>query len=105
MTSAKPNKSLRGLLGLLGWVISLIAGDAVSAEFHRPVIDNTRSPHTTLRCVPMQDTRLTTGFWAERVALAKNTVFSASYFMNDIGLEAAETDGFNRLQVDLQLKF
>ena len=36
--------------------------------------------------------------------LDKNTTFSVSYFVNTIGLDAAEED-FNRLQVDLQLKF
>lgn len=36
--------------------------------------------------------------------LAKNTTFNVSYFINKIGLEGPETD-FNRLQVDLQLKF
>lgn len=36
--------------------------------------------------------------------LANNTAFNASYFINKIGLDAAESD-FNRLQLDLQLKF
>jgi len=36
--------------------------------------------------------------------LAGNTTFNVSYFISTIGLDAAETD-FNRLQVDLQLKF
>jgi len=35
----------------------------------------------------------------------KNAAFSVSFFANDIGLEAAESVSFNRLQVDLQLKF
>ena len=39
------------------------------------------------------------------VALAKNTEFSVSYFMNEIGLEAENTTDFNRMQIDLQLKF
>jgi len=36
--------------------------------------------------------------------LADNTAFKATYFINKIGLDAAESD-FNRLQIDLQLKF
>lgn len=37
--------------------------------------------------------------------LAHNATFSVSYFNNEIGLEADETEDFKRLQVDLQLKF
>ncbi len=36
--------------------------------------------------------------------LADNAAFGVTYFINKIGLDAAETD-FNRLQIDLQLKF
>jgi hypothetical protein len=36
----------------------------------RGVIDNSKSPYTKLRSLPMQDTRLTEGFWAERFELA-----------------------------------
>jgi len=36
--------------------------------------------------------------------LAKNTTFKVSYFLNKVGLQKTETN-FNRLQVDLQLKF
>ena len=39
------------------------------------------------------------------VQLADNTTFIASYFINEIGLEADATTEFNRLQIDLQLKF
>ena len=39
---------------------------------HRGVIDNTQSPHTKLRSIPMQDTRLTDGFFAKRSDLAAN---------------------------------
>ena len=38
------------------------------------------------------------------VQLAKNTAFKATYFINTIGLNKEGSD-FNRLQVDLQLKF
>lgn len=37
--------------------------------------------------------------------LAQNTAFNVSYFINEIGLELDDAIGFNRLQVDLQLKF
>lgn len=36
--------------------------------------------------------------------IAANTAFHATYFVNKIGLDAEESD-FNRLQLDLQLKF
>ncbi len=39
------------------------------------------------------------------VQLAKNIAFKVSYFINEIGLEREEMEGFKRLQVDLQLKF
>jgi len=37
--------------------------------------------------------------------IADNMKFSATYFINGIGLEDEETTDFDRLQVDLQLKF
>ncbi len=37
--------------------------------------------------------------------LADNTTFNATYFINEIGLDQADMEGFNRLQIDLQLKF
>lgn len=37
--------------------------------------------------------------------LVKNAAFKATYFVNEIGLDKLETDNFNRLQLDLQLKF
>jgi len=36
--------------------------------------------------------------------MADNTTFNVTYFINKIGLDKAEED-FNRLQVDMQLKF
>jgi hypothetical protein len=36
--------------------------------------------------------------------VAENSTFSVTYFINKIGLGGAESD-FNRLQIDLQLKF
>ncbi|MEW5796710.1 MAG: putative porin [Candidatus Zixiibacteriota bacterium] len=39
------------------------------------------------------------------VQLADNTTLSLSYFINDFGLETETPLDFNRLQVDLQLKF
>jgi len=35
----------------------------------------------------------------------KNTAFNVTYFINEIGINGDETEGFQRLQVDLQLKF
>ncbi|MEX0982070.1 MAG: beta-L-arabinofuranosidase domain-containing protein [Bacteroidales bacterium] len=43
-----------------------------SAPNHAGVIDNSQSPYTKLRSIPIQDTRLTDGFWAERFELAAN---------------------------------
>ena len=37
--------------------------------------------------------------------LLENTAFKLSYFMNDIGIDQDNTEDFQRLQVDLQLKF
>jgi hypothetical protein len=37
--------------------------------------------------------------------LAGNTAFKVSYFMNEIGLDQDKLENFERLQVDLQLKF
>jgi hypothetical protein len=39
------------------------------------------------------------------VQVADGTAFKATYFVNEIGLEEEETEGYQRLQVDLQLKF
>ena len=44
---------------------------------HRPVIDNTQSPYTRLRGIPMQDTQLTGGFFAGRFDLAANKMLPA----------------------------
>ena len=43
----------------------------------KAVIDNSRSPHVKLRCIPMQDTRWTEGFWAERFDLAATRMLPA----------------------------
>jgi hypothetical protein len=37
--------------------------------------------------------------------IAKNMKFNVSYFINSIGLEEDESTDFDRLQIDLQLKF
>ncbi len=37
--------------------------------------------------------------------LDKNAAFKFTYFINEIGLEMAETENFQRMQIDLQLKF
>lgn len=39
------------------------------------------------------------------VQLARNTALGLSYFANQFGLEETKTGDFNRLQIDLQLKF
>ena len=39
------------------------------------------------------------------LALATNMWFGATYFVNELGISADETEDFNRLQLDLQLKF
>lgn len=36
---------------------------------------------------------------------AKNAAFNLTYFINEIGLEAASTSDFTRMQADIQLKF
>ncbi len=77
MTSTRSNKSLSGFLGTLVFVISISAWGAVSTEFKGPVIDNTQSPYTRLRAIPMQDCQLTDGFFAERFALAATKMLPA----------------------------
>jgi uncharacterized protein len=54
----------------LGAVVVTGYGKGVDVQSAAPVIDNSRSPHVKLRCIPMQDTRLTEGFWAKRFDLA-----------------------------------
>ena len=39
---------------------------------HKPVIDNSQSSYTKLRGIPLQDTKLTDGFWHKRFDLAAN---------------------------------
>lgn len=39
------------------------------------------------------------------ITLATNMWFGATYFVNEIGISADETEDFNRLQLDMQLKF
>ena len=39
---------------------------------YKAVIDNSQSPYTKLRSIPMQDIKLTKGFWAKRFDLAAN---------------------------------
>ena len=52
-------------------LIILIGCNQQDKALHqRAVIDNSQSPYVKLRCIPMQDTRLTEGFWAERFDLA-----------------------------------
>jgi hypothetical protein len=41
------------------------------------VIDNSKSPYAALRCIPMQDTHLTDGFWAKRFELAASGMLPA----------------------------
>jgi len=48
-----------------------------TAVHHKPVIDNSQSPYTKLRGIPMQDTKLTEGFWAKRFDLAANKMLEA----------------------------
>lgn len=47
------------------------------SDHHRPVIDNTQSHYTMLRSIPMQDTRLTEGFWADRFGLAADKMLAS----------------------------
>ncbi len=54
----------------LGAVVATGYGKKEGAQGGAPVIDNSQSPHVKLRCIPIQDTRLTEGFWAERFDLA-----------------------------------
>jgi len=55
---------------VLGAVVATGYGKEADVQRGAPVIDNSRSPHVKLRCIPMQHTRLTKGFWAKRFDLA-----------------------------------
>ena len=61
----------------LGSLILFGHADASSPNVHRPVIDNTQSPYVTLHSIPMQDTKLTEGFWAQRFELAASKMLPA----------------------------
>lgn len=52
-------------------------GNAAPPDHHKAVIDNSQSPHARLRCIPMQDTWLTVGFWADRFELAGSKMLPA----------------------------
>lgn len=41
------------------------------------VVDTRKSPHVKLRSLPMQDVKWTTGFWAERFALCRDSMLPA----------------------------
>jgi len=43
---------------------------------HRAVIDNSQSPYVKLRSIPMQDTRFTDGFWANRFELTADKMLA-----------------------------
>ena len=56
-------------LALNVFALSCNGNDAPPVH-HAASIDNSQSPYVKLRCIPMQDTRLTDGFWAKRFELA-----------------------------------
>ena len=53
-------------------LITMGCGQNENPRNHKPVIDNSQSPYTRLRGIPMQDTRLAEGFWTKRFDLAAN---------------------------------
>lgn len=64
---------------LTALVVMLILGCYHKRErppHERGVIDNSKSPYAKLRSIPMQDTRLTEGFWAERFELAETKMLN-----------------------------
>lgn len=73
----KPSTVFRTFLGAVALCIALHCYGATNRVTCRPVIDNTQSPYTRLRCIPMQDTRLTEGFFAERFDLAATKMIPA----------------------------
>ena len=52
-------------------------GDDAAPAHHNAVIDNSQSSYVKLRCIPMQDIRLTDGFWAKRFELAATKMLPA----------------------------
>ena len=61
----------------LGIVVAGAYAEKANAGHDKAVIDNSRSPHVKLRCIPMQDTRWTDGFWAKRFDLAATRMLPA----------------------------
>ena len=66
----KPSRNLLLLAAMLTSTFSATAETkTVEAAHKRGVIDTSKSPYAKLRSIPMQDTQLTEGFWAERFEL------------------------------------
>ena len=61
----------------LGVFVSLSYSKDEKPTHYSAVIDNSQSPFVKLRCIPMQDTKLTEGFWAKRFNLAASKMLPA----------------------------
>jgi len=74
-------KRSRNLLLLAAMLTSTFSATAetktVEAAHKRGVIDTSKSPYAKLRSIPMQDTQLTEGFWAERFELCADHMIPA----------------------------
>jgi len=57
------------------FIVTIVASTALAGQ--EGVVDTSQSPHTKLRSIPMQDTRLTDGFWKERFELCAHKMVPA----------------------------
>lgn len=73
----KVSKRIESVLVIVILLTSACSNNVGQQEFKKGVIDNSKSPYTKLRSIPMQDTRLTDGFWAERFELAETKMLHA----------------------------
>jgi hypothetical protein len=65
-------KLMVGILAVIMILLSACNSNEEIKTHNKGVIDNSQSPYTKLRSIPMQDTKLTEGFWAKRFDLAAN---------------------------------
>ena len=70
-------KRIESVLLIVILLTSACSNNVGRQEFKKGVIDNSKSPYTKLRSIPMQDTKLTTGFWADRFDLAAEKMLPA----------------------------
>lgn len=79
-------------------VLAVLTAGAACAQFG--VVDNSKSPHVTLRSVNMGDCQWTDGFWADKFKLCEETMvpYMGEILKGDIG------HGYNNFKIAAGLK-